>query len=386
MAVLTEEQTMLRDAARGWINEYAPVSVFRKQRDAGTLNNAAHYKDMAQMGWTGILIPEEHGGADFGLTAMALVIEEMGRQLVASPLISSAVTAASAIRTMGNADQQAAYLPGIADGSRIMTLAVDEGPHHDIRKTAMTATPDADGYVLNGVKTHVPDGQIADTLLVLARTDGAPGDTTGLSLFAVPADSVSSTPLNTLDKRDHTRITFASLRLGSEALIGPLNHAYQPMEHVLDIARVALAAEMLGLCNQAFDTTLDYLKTRKQFDTILAHFQAVQHRMADLFCNMELVRSTVEHATRTLDAAQDDALSVNGTANREDATEAAILTKSMANDFANLMSRQMVQLHGGIGMTDLHDAGLYLKRARALEAQYGNTAWQNERFAQLKGY
>jgi alkylation response protein AidB-like acyl-CoA dehydrogenase len=211
-------------------------------------------------------------------------------------------------------------------------------------------------------------------MLILARTSGRPGDAEGLTLFLAPADQLDRKPLITLDKRDYARITLEGLTLPESAVVGEVGGAVRPLESALDMARIGLAAEMLGLCNQAFDTTLDYLKTRKQFDTVLAQFQALQHRMADLFCNMELVRSTVEHAARAVDAGA------------EDATEAAILAKSMANDFANLMSRQMVQIHGGIGMTDLHDAGLYLKRARALEALFGNTAWQNERFAQLHGY
>lgn len=374
MAVLTDEQTMLKDAARGWVAEYAPVSAFRKLRDAGEIGTPAQYADMAQMGWTGIMIGEDHGGVGMGLTEMALVLEEMGRQLVASPLLMSAVAAATALQRMGDAAQQAEWLPRIADGTCVMTLALDEGPHHDIRQTVATATPAGDGYALSGIKTHVAEGMRADQMLVLARTSGSSGDTEGLTLFLLPAAGTDRQPLNVLDSRDYARVTLDGITAGKDAIVGEVGQAHAPLERVLDTARVALAAEMLGLCNQAFDTTLDYLKTRKQFDTILAQFQALQHRMADLFCNMELVRSVVEHATRAIDA---DAAG---------AVESAILAKSMANDFANLMSRQMVQLHGGIGMTDLHDAGLYLKRARALEALFGNTAWHNERFAKLHGY
>jgi alkylation response protein AidB-like acyl-CoA dehydrogenase len=374
MAVLTEEQTMLKDAARGWVAEYAPVSAFRKLRDAGETGVPAQYADMAQMGWTGIMIEEEHGGVGMGLTEMTLVLEEMGRQLVASPLFISALASAAVLRAAGSAAQQAAWLPRIADGSCVMTLAIDEGAHHDIRQTATTARRTGDGYRLSGTKTHIVEGMGADQMLILARTSGRPGDAEGLTLFLAPADQLDRKPLITLDKRDYARITLEGLTLPESAVVGEVGGAVRPLESALDMARIGLAAEMLGLCNQAFDTTLDYLKTRKQFDTVLAQFQALQHRMADLFCNMELVRSTVEHAARAVDAGA------------EDATEAAILAKSMANDFANLMSRQMVQIHGGIGMTDLHDAGLYLKRARALEALFGNTAWQNERFAQLHGY
>lgn len=374
MAVLTEEQTMLKDAAQGWVAEYAPVSAFRKLRDAGETGVPSQYADMAQMGWTGIMIDEDYGGVGMGLTEMTLVLEELGRQLVATPLFTSALTSATALQTMGSSAQKAEWLPKIADGTCRMTLAVDEGSRHDIRQTDVRAEAKGDTFVLSGTKTHVVDGMEADQILVLARTSGAKGDEDGLTLFLVPAHQTKRIPLTTLDKRDYARVSLDGITVSKDAVVGKIGAAFAPLEKVLDTARVGLAAEMLGLTNQAFETTLEYLKTRKQFDTILAQFQAIQHRMADLFCNMELVRSVVEHAARAIDA------------DAEDATEAAIMAKSMANDFANLMSRQMVQLHGGIGMTDLHDAGLYLKRARALEALYGNTAWHNERFAQLHGY
>ncbi|KGM48013.1 acyl-CoA dehydrogenase family protein [Pseudooceanicola atlanticus] len=374
MAVLSAEQTMLKDAADGWVREYAPVSAFRKMRDAGQAQNPACYQDMADMGWTGILIPEEYGGSDFGLTAMTLVMEELGRQLVVSPLFSTALLGATIIANMADARQKMAWLPAIADGSLRVCLAVDEGAHHDIRHTALTATQTDDGFVLNGTKTHVVDGMQAELILVLARSDGTPGTADGLSLFAVQGKHIQRKPLGVLDRRDYAEMTFDGVKVAPDALIGPLNQAGPRLEQALDIARIGLAAEMLGLSQQAFDTTLEYLKSRKQFDTVLAQFQAIQHRMADLFCQIELVRSVVEHAARSVDG------------DAPDRTEVAIMAKSMANDLANLMTRQMVQLHGGIGMTDLHDAGLYLKRARALEALFGNTAWQNERFANLHGY
>ncbi len=292
MAVLSEEQTMLKDAARGWVAEYAPVSAFRKLRDAGETGTPAQYADMAQMGWTGIMIAEEQGGVGMGLTEMCLVLEEMGRQLVASPLWASALASATALRSLGTQDQQSTWLPKIADGSCVMTLALDEGAHHDIRDTAMTATPSAGGYTLTGTKTHVVEGMGADQLLVLARTSGTPGDADGLTLFLVPADQTDRKQLITLDKRDYARITLDAVEVLADAVIGEVGGAYAPMEQALDMARIGLAAEMLGLCNQAFDTTLDYLKQRKQFDTVLAQFQAIQHRMAAQYAAIEQARAS----------------------------------------------------------------------------------------------
>ena len=377
MAVLTEEQTMLRDGAQDWVTDRAPVGAFRKLRDsgAGTMDPAL-WKEIADMGWAGIVVPEEHGGSDFGLTGMGLVLEEMGKQLVASPLFISGLVAATAFRQMGNAAQQAEWLPKIADGSAIVTLAVDEGNRHDTAKTALTAEASGDGYVLTGTKTMVIDGMDADAMLVLARTSGAPGQVDGLTLLVVPTDAagVDRHGLVTVDRRGYAKVSFGGVQVGKDAVVGQVGGAHAPLEKVLDVARVGLAAEMLGMCQQAFDTTLAYLKTRVQFNTILAQFQALQHRMADLFMEMQLVRSAVEHAVREIDADSDGA------------EEAAVLAKAMASDFANKMTRQMIQLHGGIGMTDQYDAGFYIKRSRLLEMTFGNAAQQCERWAQMRGY
>lgn len=374
MAVLNEEQTMLKDAASGWATEYAPVGNFRRMRDAGETFAPAHYKDMADMGWPGVLVPESLGGAGLGLSEMIILQEELGRHLVASPLVSSGVIAVMALRLLGTEQQQSDLLPTIADGSDVVALALDEGSRHDPSKTMAHAQRTDQGYRLSGVKTHIPDAMMANRFLILARTANTPGTQDGLSLFLTKAEHLAPKPLSTLDQRDYGRLELDGTTLPHDALIGPEGGAYPAMDQVLDCARIALAAELLGLSEQAFELTLDYLKTRKQFDTVLAQFQAIQHRMAELMCQRELVRSVVEHAARAYDAGA------------QDATESALIAKSMSNDFANLMTRQMVQLHGGIGMTDLHDAGLFLKRARALEALYGNTAWHNERYAQLNGY
>ena len=222
----------------------------------------------------------------------------------------------------------------------------------------------------------VIDGMDADAMLVLARTSGAPGQVDGLTLLVVPTDAagVDRHGLVTVDRRGYARVSFGGVQVGKDAVVGQVGGAHAPLEKVLDVARVGLAAEMLGMCQQAFDTTLAYLKTRVQFNTILAQFQALQHRMADLFMEMQLVRSAVEHAVREIDADSDGA------------EEAAVLAKAMASDFANKMTRQMIQLHGGIGMTDQYDAGFYIKRSRLLEMTFGNAAQQCERWAQMRGY
>lgn len=376
MAVLTEEQQMLRDAAADWVTDRAPVPAFRRTRDGGQTFDPALWSEVAQMGWAGIVIPEAQGGSDFGLTGMGLVLEEMGKQLVASPLFISGLVAATALKRTGSEAQQAEWLPRIADGSAIVTLAVDEGTRHDPAKTALRAEPAGDGFRLTGTKVQVIEGMAADAMLVLARTAGTPGDTDGLTLFLVQADAagVTRSPLGTFDNRGFARVTFDGVEVGADAVLGEPGAAHAPLEKVLDTARVGIACEMLGLCQQAFDTTLAYLKTREQFGTILAQFQALQHRMADLFMELQLARSVVEHAVREIDA------------DGPGAEEAAVLAKAFVGDVANRMTRQMIQLHGGIGMTDQYDAGFYIKRSRVLETTFGNAAQQTERWARMRDY
>jgi len=376
MAVLNEEQTMLRDGAQEWVTERAPVSAFRRMRDGGETMDKALWKEIAEMGWAGMVVAEDHGGSDFGVTGMGLVLEEMGKQLVASPLFISGLVAASALKEMGSDAQQSEWLPKIAEGSKIVTLAVDEGTRHDTAKTAAQAEASGDGYTLSGTKVHVIEGMAADAMLVLARTSGKAGDTDGLTLFLVPADAqgVTRTKLAVFDYRGYAKVQLDGVQVGKDAVVGEVGKAHAPLEKVLDVARVGIACEMLGLCQQAFDTTLEYLKTRVQFDTILAQFQALQHRMADLFMELQLARSVVEHAVREIDAGG------------EGAAEAAILAKGFVGDVSNRMTRQMIQLHGGIGMTDQYDAGFYIKRSRALEATFGNAAQHVERWAQSRGY
>ncbi|MEQ1687070.1 MAG: acyl-CoA dehydrogenase family protein [Sphingopyxis sp.] len=357
MAKLSEEQVMLRDMAQNWVRGTSPIAAWRKVRDAGGAAgyDGAVYAEMAAMGWTGIIIPEAHGGVDFGWMSLGLVAEECGRTLTASPLVASAI-AASAIILGGDDAQQARYLPAIASGDLVATLAVDESPRHDPSRISASVS----GGKLSGTKLFVAEGDSAG-LFVVAAADG---------LYLVDGDAAGVTRARrrTVDFRSHAEITFdgaaaSKLNAGGDTLLA----------NVLDRARIITASEMFGMTLQAFDTTLDYLKQRVQFGQVLATFQALQHRMAALFTEIELTRSAIEAALTTLDADGDTA-------------QAAALAKSRANDTLHLMSREAVQLHGGIGMTDEYDIGFYLKRARPLEQAWGNSAFLRDHFARLGGY
>ena len=362
MAVLTEEQSMLKDAAKSWVQEKSPVTAFRKMRDSGVElgYDAGAWNEMAEMGWAGVIIPEEYGGSNFGYLSLGLILEELGRTLTASPLLASGLAAASALILGGSDAQKSEWLAKIAEGTVIATLAVDEGAHHNPEKVA---TEFKSGKI-TGKKTFVLEGMAANLLVVSAK-DGA-----NIGLYLVRADDagVKRTRLHLADSRGAANIEF------SGAAAEPLTGGADVLEKVLDRARAGVAAEMLGAATQAFETTLDYLKTRVQFGQVIGSFQALQHRAAKMFTDLELSRSAVEAALAAID---NDA---------PDTPELVSLAKAKMGDTFHLVSNEMVQMHGGIGMTDAHDAGFYLKRARAAEAAFGNQAYHRDRYARIQGF
>ena len=378
MAVLTEEQSMLRDAAKTWTQEKSPVSAFRKMRDSGAPlgYDPAVFAEMAEMGWTGVIIPEQYGGSEFGYLSLGLVLEELGRTLTASPLLATGLAAASALILGGSDAQKEAWLPKFASGEAVGTLAIDEGPHHAPEKVALEAKKSGAGYTLNGKKTFVLEGMAAAVFVVSARTSGKPGDKDGITLFLVPADAkgVSRHALKLADSRGAANVSFDGVEVGADAVLGAADKGAELLDKVLDRARAGLAAEMLGSALQAFDTTLDYLKTRVQFGQVIGSFQALQHRAAKMFTDLELARSCVEAALTAIDN------------DSPDVPELVSLAKAKVGDTLHLVSNEMVQMHGGIGMTDAHDAGFYLKRARAAEATFGGQAYHRDRYARINGY
>ena len=378
MAVLTEEQALIKDQASDWVKEKAPVSSFRALRDS-TSKQAflpETWQAMVDMGWSGILVPEQYGGSDLGYLTSGLILEQLGRQLTASPFFASSVVGASALMLAGDAAQQEALMPGIVDGSTLITLALDESSRHQPEQIACEAAPSGEGFAINGKKTFVAEGMCATHYVVAARTSGKPGDAFGLSLFLVPADAVGleRTALPTIDSRDYARLSFADVEIHATALLGTLDDGLPVLEQILDRARIGMAAEMLGTACQAFDMTLDYLKTREQFGKVIGSFQALGHRAAALYSLMEQSRSCVEAALQAVDAGADNV------------PELASLAKCQVGKFLFQMSNEMIQMHGGIGMTDDFDAGLYLKRARVLETSFGNRAFHRDRYATLMGF
>ena len=374
--VLTDEQTMLRDTARQFFAEQAPVENLRALRDGDDADGFDRdiWARLVEMGFAGILIAEEHGGTAFGPMGLGIVMQEAGRTLAATPLYATAVLGASLIGAAGSEAQKSELLPKIASGALLTALALEESGHHAPAQIAMTATADGDGFTLDGAKTFVADGHIADMLIVAARTSGKAGETQGLSLFLVDAkaEGVSITRTKMADSRNAADIAFKKVK--ADALLGERDAGFDALEPALDLGRICLAAEMLGGVETVFETTLAYLKERKQFDAVIGSFQALKHRTAEMFCQVEIARSVVLDALSALEE------------RRNDVPRAASLAKARLCDTARLITNEGVQMHGGVGMTDEFDVGLFLKRARVQAQMLGNADFHRRRYADLGGY
>lgn len=375
--VLTDEQAMIRDSAEGFFAEKAPVSDLRRLRDANDPVGFSRelWKAMAEMGFAGILIPESHGGVGLGYVAAGLVQEAIGANLTSSPMLSTAILGATAVLAGGNDEQKAAILPKIATGEMLLALATEERSRHAPDHIETRAEPSGNGFKLNGRKTFVLDGHVADKLIVAARTAGDADDVNGITLFLVDrqADGVAIERTVMVDSRNAARIQLDDVQVDGADVLGEVGGGWPVLERTLDAGRACLAAEMLGLSTESFRRTVDYLKQREQFGVKIGSFQALQHRAAHLFCEIELARSATLRALQTLDEGGNAALFVS-------------LAKGKTGEVAKLAANEAVQMHGGIGMTDEFDIGFFMKRARAAMETFGDFAFHGDRMARLMGY
>lgn len=367
MTAQNEEFRLLQDSAKAFMAKEAPLGALRTLRDgaSGASFDARLWAKMVELGWPGIAIPEAQGGSGLGFAGLGLVLEAAGAHLAPAPLLSCAMIAPAAFLLAGNPAQHSQYLPQIAAGQAVFALAVDESTHHAPAETQTRAFPEGASWRVTGEKRMVADGQSADHLLVSARR---PDGNILLLRVAAKSEGIAIQALRTADGRGAADIRFDGAP--GEALgDGPA-----PIDAVLDHARIGCAAEMLGQAQAAFESTADYLRTRTQFGQVIGAFQALQHRAAAMLVDLELTRSCVLAALQGLDEGASDIPVL------------ASLAKARAGETLHAISREMVQLHGGIGMTDAHDAGLYLKRARTLEALYGSASFHRDRYARLMGY
>lgn len=372
--VLNEEQQILKAAAHDFLQSKAPVSHLRELRDGGA--DAGYspqlWKEIAEMGWAAILVPEEYGGLGYGYMGLGIVLEQCGRTLTPSPLLASALTGVTALLRAGSKEQCASILPAVATGDHLFALAVDDTAYHCPQKCLTTVRKTDDGFVLSGTKTAVIDGSSADTLIVSART----ADSGDISLFLVAgnAPGVDVHGVKALDTHRMATVRFDDVALDQDALLGEFGAGLSPLDAILDAARIGQSAELLGIAQEAFERTMEYLKQRKQFGVPIGSFQGLQHRAAIMFGEIEMCKSAVLHALKALDDEQ------------ENIAEIASLTKAKLCETTHTVTTEGIQMHGGIGMTDEYEIGFFLKRCKILETLYGDRYFHLDRFATLRAY
>ncbi len=378
--ILNEEQTMLKDSAKDFCATNAPIGQLRKLRDEENPDgfDRGTWGSMVELGWAAIPWSEDHGGLAFGYKGLGVVTEESGRTLTASPLYASVWVGGTLINLGGSDEQKAELLPKLAAGELLLALALEESHKHDPYGIQTTASATDDGYVLDGNKTFVLDGHVADKLIVAARTSGEVGSKEGISLFLVDreANGVSVTRTIMADSRNAANVKLDAVKVGNDALLGTADTAADTLDQALDIARIGLSAEMLGGIQECFERTVEYLKERKQFGVAIGSFQALKHRAADMFCEIELSKSCVLEALTALDEQRD----------RDEVAKLASLAKAKVGETYNLVSREGIQMHGGIGMTDEFDIGFFIKRAAVAEQTFGDVNFHRNRYGELEGY
>jgi alkylation response protein AidB-like acyl-CoA dehydrogenase len=376
--VLSEEQSMLRDSARALISDKAPVAHLRQLRDSRDATGFSRelWQEFAQMGFAGLLIPEDFGGSGLGYVEAGIIMEEIGRTLMPSPFLSTSVLAVSALHHGGSGAQKSAYLPRIASGSLLATVAIDEGTKHRPLHAALQAVRFGNDFRLNGAKALVVDGHVADLLIVAARTDGAAGERHGLTLFLVDRKAKGITTERTImvDSHNAARIEFDDVEVDGDSVLGDVHQGHPLLDGVLNIGRAAVASEMVGLSEEVFGRTVEYLKQRKQFGKFIGEFQALQHRAAQLYIDVEITRAAVLKALQKLDA------------DFANAGSAVSVGKARAGATAILAVQEGMQMHGGMGMTDQFDIGFFMKRARVCEEFFGDTNFHAEQLALTRRY
>ncbi|HTB72728.1 MAG TPA: acyl-CoA dehydrogenase family protein [Polyangiaceae bacterium] len=376
---LTEDQAILARTALAFSTERLPLARVRKLREPadGLGYSREIWSEMAKLGWTGIPFAEVDGGADLGLAEVVLVTEALGRCLAPEPFVPSIMLAGQALAVAGNERQRESALKPLVAGDKIVALALlERGSRHDLRHVTTRADKSSAGYRITGSKAQVSAGYKADAFIVPARTSGEPDDPAGITLVYVPADSpgLGVTRQHLIDGRNAAIVELRGVEVSESAVLGTVGGGGEVLDAVVDRATVALCGEMLGAMSEAFDRTLAYLKERTQFGVAIGSFQALKHRAARMFVEIQLARSAVMAAARAMDQ------------NLPYGRALVSAAKARCSDAHIHVANEAVQMHGGIGMTDEHDIGLFMKHARATEMTFGDAAFHRNRFATLGGF
>ena len=375
--LLNEEQRQFSDSAQDFLSAQSPLSLQRQLRDSASALGFEPrlWEEVIELGWTAAVFPESEGGLAVGYKGMGAVFEAIGRNVAALPLLSSIVLGGEVILQAGSATQKQTWLPGLITGQHRLALAIDEQGRHDPSKIKTTATKSADGWVLNGNKWFVMDGLGATCFVVVAKIEAGQGDSSmGLFLVDNAWTGVKIQPTRLADSRNYAQLQLTQVRITEDMCLAIGSKAEEALNLALDKARACLAAEGLGLLKEAFDRTNMYLKERIQFDVPIGSFQALQHRMARLYTELQMLESCVRAALNAIDSeAEDLALLVS-------------LAKARTSDLCEKLMNEAIQLHGGIGVTDEFDLGLIVKRARVLQQSLGDGVFHRNRYACLKGF
>jgi len=376
--ILSEDQLILKETAKTFLDDKSPISRMRELRDSEDATGFSRdlWKEMAEMGWTGIPFPEEYGGAGMGHAELGVVLEECGRVLAPEPFLSTVLLGGNAILLGGSDTQKKELLTGICNGDTIVAVALQDKGRFEPYLVSAKATKAGGGYTLDGEYQYVLDAHVADQLIAVARTSGAIGEKAGLSLFLVDpkASGVSISRNLMMDGRNSADVTLSGVSVAKDQVLGKVDQGAEILEAILDRAAIVLSAEMFGAMEETFERTLAYVKEREQFGVKIGTFQALRHRIADLFCDLELARSVVREALSALDAGRDDV------------SQLASAAKARASDIGNQIAKEALQMHGGIGMTDEEEIGLFFKRAKAAELTLGDALYHKDRYATLRGF
>jgi alkylation response protein AidB-like acyl-CoA dehydrogenase len=377
--VLNEDQELIAKTALDYVEEHSPISRFRELRDANAELGYSRelFKEMAELGWSGIPFDEKLGGAGMGIAELVLVSEALGRNLAPEPFIGNVSMAGSALALSGESELVSTWLPGIIDGSKIVALAHQEArSRYDVLAVETRAEASGDGFRLSGEKIQVLDAVGADALIIPARVSGKSGDRDGITLFLVEAGTAGFSVERQIrvDHRNAGLVKLDGVAVAAASIVGQPGEGGALLEGAIDRATVVLCGEMLGGMSKAFDLTLEYLKTRDQFGVKIGTFQALKHRAAEVYMAIELCRSTVMAAARALDTGD------------KDAAKLVSLAKAKCSDAYVLATNEGVQIFAGVGMTDEYDIGFYMKRARAAELTFGDAPYHRARWATLGNY
>ena len=375
----TEEQEMIRDTAEAFLSEVSTSAAVREAMATELGYDPQLWQRVCQeMFWQAIHIPEEYGGMGLGYVELVAMLEQMGRHLFCSPFYSTVCLAANALLVAGNEAQKAQYLPQIVAGTTATLAYTGVSGRWDADAVDVVCQKAGDAYTLSGRYRYVPDGHSAQLLVVAARLPGSAGEQ-GISLFVLPADTAGITRqwLPTMDQtRKQAELVFDNVSVPAASLMGELGQAWPQLEKIVDLATVAIAADQVGGAQQSLDITVDYLQERVQFGRVIASYQAVKHKAADMMLKAEASRSAIYYAACVADEA------LAGGELGAQLPEAASIAKAYCSDAYFFNAGCGIQLFGGVGFTAEYDIQLYFKRAKSTETFLGNGAYHRERLAQ----